>query len=222
MTKIKRKAESFIKEHKIYDITYQNLKNVTEEMGYIIVEYDRSYNDENVEELIGALKLRPYVEASRGFTYVDMDNRIIFLSKSLNDYEKLIVLSHEIGHICLNHFNSGNIIGNDVIQEKDANEFSHYLLKNSIKMQIYLKFNKNKKRTAVLIIAAATLIVGVVGIGIAQKQKSYFGNYYVTETGCKYHKKNCIFVKNKANIHRLTKEEFSDGRYTPCNICLPE
>lgn len=219
---VKQKAEKFIKEYKLYDVTYKNLKAAAMAMGYVVVEFNSHYNDEHVENLIDALKIKHYAETSRGFTYVDTDNRIIFVNQSLNDYEKLVVLSHEIGHVYLNHFNTGNIIGNDVIQEKDANEFSHYLLKKNLKMRIYSKIHKNKKVSIICAVTVLIIAVGTAGTGITKKQQSYYGQYYVTQTGNKFHKKDCIFVKNKTNIHRLTKEEFQEGKYQPCNTCLPE
>ena len=39
--------------------------------------------------------------------------------------------------------------------------------------------------------------------------------------GNKYHEKDCIFVKDKTNVHRMTEEEFESGEYEPCRICLP-
>ena len=55
----------------------------------------------------------------------------------------------------------------------------------------------------------------------AEKEKHYYGTYYITESGNKYHERNCIFVKDKTNIRRMTVEEFESGEYEPCAICLP-
>ena len=48
----------------------------------------------------------------------------------------------------------------------------------------------------------------------------YYGEYYVTPSGTKYHTKDCNFVSGKKNIHRLTKEEYESGEYKPCQICI--
>ena len=49
----------------------------------------------------------------------------------------------------------------------------------------------------------------------------YKDNLYVTSTGECYHKKECIFIKNKTNTRKLAKEEFEKGTYSPCDMCLP-
>ena len=46
--------------------------------------------------------------------------------------------------------------------------------------------------------------------------------YYVTPTGKKYHREDCIFIKDKKNVERLTDKEYYSGEYDPCQICLPE
>jgi len=53
----------------------------------------------------------------------------------------------------------------------------------------------------VLIIA---LILSMVFIRI-NKEQTYYGDYYVTTSGHKYHRKECIYVKYKNNISRLAK-----------------
>ena len=52
--------------------------------------------------------------------------------------------------------------------------------------------------------------------------KNYYGEYYITRTGNKYHKKDCVYVKDKTNTHRMTIEEFESGEFEPCKICLPD
>jgi hypothetical protein len=51
-------------------------------------------------------------------------------------------------------------------------------------------------------------------------EKTYYGEYYVTENGEKYHDEDCIYIKDKSNVHRLTIEEYESGEFEPCQICL--
>lgn len=51
--------------------------------------------------------------------------------------------------------------------------------------------------------------------------KKYYGEYYITSTGNKYHDKDCGYVKGKDNIERLTVEQYESGEYEPCGKCLP-
>ena len=71
------------------------------------------------------------------------------------------------------------------------------------------------KKIKIMIIIAAT-ITNVI------QSKSYYGDYYITKSGEKYHKEGCIFVKDKKNIERLTEEKYYSGEYEACQICLPE
>ena len=77
----------------------------------------------------------------------------------------------------------------------------------------------------VSLIALVVLITGIAAISILHYisvEKSYYGEYFVTENGEKYHEENCIYIKDKSNVHRLTIEEYESGEFEPCQICLPE
>lgn len=137
------------------------------------------------------------------------------------DNEKRLVLAHEEGHIYCDHLSSVPILGRDVIEEHEANEFTHYILSQSPvnKISTFLK----EKWKAVCIVAAVA-IVFIIGISIfhsGQKKENYYKEYYLTSTGNKYHRIECIFVKDKDNVHRMTNGEFESGEYSPCGICLP-
>ena len=62
----------------------------------------------------------------------------------------------------------------------------------------------------------------VMGVVHNERQRSYYGEYYITNSGHKYREAECIFVKDKSNVERLTKEDYYSGEYEPCQICLPE
>lgn len=59
-----------------------------------------------------------------------------------------------------------------------------------------------------IIICMVLIGIGVTVFSTASKESSYYGELYVTPTGNKYHKKDCIFIKGKTNSRRMTKEEF--------------
>ena len=66
------------------------------------------------------------------------------------------------------------------------------------------------------------LTIGTVIITNVMRNNAYYGEYYITESGEKYHKEDCIFVKDKKNVERLTETDYYSGEYEPCQICLPE
>ena len=54
------------------------------------------------------------------------------------------------------------------------------------------------------------------------RNNSYYGEYYITENGTKYHEKDCMIIKDKNNTQRLTKSDYESGDYEPCQVCLPD
>ncbi len=80
---------------------------------------------------------------------------------------------------------------------------------------------KHKKLVILVCVCVLVAVIGVTVFSIVSKENSYYGEYYVTSTGSKYHEKDCIFVKDKTNVRLLTKEEFENGDYEPCETCLP-
>ena len=219
---IKKKAKSFIRKYKLKKISFEDLKNVAEKVGYTVISFNASYNDGNVGTIISNLNLQKEIIVSRGFTYVDKNYRLIFINEDLTEEEKVLVLSHELGHIECGHLSLQYIIGKDVKEEHEANEFSHYLLNRNVIDKGRITIREHKKIfVTVVILLFITLILSVIMFS-AKKEKSYYGEYYITSSGDKYHKKECIFVKNKNTVERLTKEKFETEKYSACNICLPE
>lgn len=219
---IRKEANRFINQYCIKQLSFESLKKVLTQQGYLLVEYNSIYNDEAVSSLLQSLNLQDMVSKSRGFSYADKNHRIVFVNEDLSDEEKLMVLAHEEGHIYLNHMTSQCCIGHDVKQEHDANEFAHYILNQSAlcKVSFFLKRHKRICISVACVILA--IAVGTTGILVYNRDQSYYGEFYVTSSGQKYHRKDCIFVKNKTNISRLTKEQFDSGEYDPCEICLPQ
>ena len=218
---IKKKAKSFLKEYGLQNVTLENLRSAIQKQGYTVVEYNNIFNDENVAALIDALGLENFCERSKGFTYADTKRRLVFLHEDLSDKEKLMILAHEEGHIYCNHLTSTPVLGRDVIEEHEANEFAHYLLNQSVWQKIGYVVKGHKKTSAAIVVAIALLVVsGFVGYKI-YCGNTYYGEYYITSTGNKYHDKDCGYVKGKGNIERLTIEQYESGEYEPCGVCLP-
>ena len=67
---------------------------------------------------------------------------------------------------------------------------------------------------SILILERAETLGGI----LEQCIHTGFGLHYFGE---EYHEEKCVFVKDKDNIERLTKEQFENREYEPCGICLP-
>lgn len=219
---IKKTVNQFIKQHHIMTVHYSALKEVIKNIGFTIIEFNNIFNDKDVETVIQNLGLSETVLRSRGFTYADNNYRLVFINEDLNDDEKLYVLSHELGHIVCEHFTAGPMIGRDVKEEHEANEFSHYLLKQNSLRNLRFALVKRKKIVTICASLLFVILALVIAGRIINKETSYYGDFYITTTGRKYHQAECIHVKNNNNIERLTKEQFESGEYGPCGTCLPQ
>ena len=218
---VKLKVRKFIKEFGVHELNYASLRGYVERQGYTVVEYNHLSNDEIVSSLINALNLSENISNSKGFTYADQNQRIVFIHEDLSDAEKLVVLSHETGHIYLGHMSSAPIIGRDVQEEYEANEFAHFLINPGRWDRTISSIRKHKVATIIIAICVVALVAAGVIFSQIEKEKQYYGEYYITESGNKYHEKDCIYVKDKTNTHRMTVEEFESGEYEPCKMCLP-
>lgn len=222
MNKIKQLASAFIKENKLYSLTFSSLKSSAENIGYTVIEFTNTLSNGDVKTIVEKLCLNEYIKKSNGFTFANDKYRLIFINKDLNEKEKLIVIAHELGHIVCKHLGTNLIIGQDVLEEYEANEFAHFILQNGLKKRIYRFFLKHKKLAVATLILITLVVISVPATMFIKTQQSYYGEYYITDTGQKYHKKECIFIKDKKNVKRLTKEEFEADKYSACGICLPQ
>ena len=212
-----KQARAFKKKYQLKAINSAVLCETLEKQGYTVVEFNAIENPTDVAALIEALNLQEQIIVSKCFTYQNDKYRIVFLHEDLNDEERTIVLAHEEGHIWNDHMSADSILGKDIIQEYGANEFAHYLLKD--------KTGKNKRTKLIAAICALVILAGA-GTGIAIKQNYdkavYTENLYRTETGGKYHVRDCMYIKDKTDVYRLTQEEFDSGEYEPCEACMPD
>lgn len=167
MTEIEKKASLFRKKYIHGKKTTRALCSALDEMGYTVVFFHTASNEPEVDVLIQRLDLLALVCTQRGFTFANDKYRLVFVNDDLSEEEKLVVLAHEIGHIYLRHVTRASIIGNDVIEEHEANEFSHYLL---------------YKSNRALIIACVSIGIAVLAIiVVALTQRWFRGSTPVSE-----------------------------------------
>ena len=219
---IRRLVRELCCHYKVRQADLQTIRQIIQAQGYTIIEFDPYAADEDLDLIISRLDLGDMISRRNGFTYADTEYRLVFVNKELNENEKKIVLAHEMGHIVCGHLTHSPILGNSVIEEDEANQFAHYMiyLRTLDWLRISLVLFKKKVLAAVLLICIVGSFVGYHMYN--QKEASYYGEFYVTENGEKYHKKGCAVIKDRTNIKRLTKKEYESGMYTPCQICLPD
>lgn len=213
----KKSVKAFKRKYKLKKISSQSLSEVLNKQGFTLIRFNGADDDDDVRTLIAALDLQEYVLTYRCFTYQDNKYRLVFVNENLNEEETTIVLAHEEGHIWHKHLNNKNVLGNDIVQEYQANEFSHYLLVD--------KTGKKKKISICAAVGSLILVIGLVTGYYFKSQhdeKIYTDNLYRTATGSKYHVRDCMYIKDKTDVQRLTREEFDSGEYEPCNACKPD
>lgn len=216
---IKQRASSLLSEYRLQTITLDNLVYIIEDQGYEIVEYN--LEDLAARHLLDKMGLTEYARARKAFTYKQSAARFVFIFEDLSAKEKLFALAHEVGHIICGHLKDGNT-EYSVDEEYEANEFAHHLLHPGqwLRIKSWIMAHRNIAITvatiALLVIFGAIIATNVI------RNNSYYGEYYITESGEKYHQADCIFVKDKTNVERLTEKDYYSGEYEACQICLPE
>lgn len=197
---------------------YDRLYDAVQSLGYTVVEFNECCNEPEVESLIRMLRIEKRLLSARGFTYANEHHRLVFVNEKLSDEEKAVVLAHECGHIRLGHLGERTIFGDDVRQEYAANEFAHYVMHESFlhRAGAFLR----KRWIAVTVVAV--LLCGIAGAVFYFVNAPYFGRYYLTKTGKKYHTASCVFIAKSSYSRRMTKDDYASGFYEPCSICMPE
>ena len=219
---VRYKAKNLLLEYGIGKITLDNLVYIIEQQGFEIIEYSQQDRTDSVWTLLQTLNLAPYAESGKAFAYKCGKSKLLFVCEEMTADEKLYALAHEEGHIVFGHLCNGACSGNIVEEEYVANEFAHYLLNPPLWLKAVATIKSHKKQSIWIAVIALVLAIAIpVTINIIQSQ-SYYGEYYVTENGTKYHEKDCMTIKDRSNVRRLTEKDYCSGDYGPCHVCLPE
>ena len=167
---------------------------------------------------------------------------LIFINDDVPCERKLYLLLHEIGHIMLKHLGDGRIrVTDKVLLDIEANAFVYEVLQLKpytglkymlaafgivcISLSIYIL-----KPTDNAVMPVNNTITYNTPIETPYEYPSQTINeqnaleesrdiVYITSTGNKYHRANCIYTKDK-DCTALTREE-AEKNYTPCKVCNP-
>lgn len=218
---IRKKVSRFCREFSLKDVSSDSLIDAMEKQGYTVISFNNVSNDDDIRVLADSLGISEMMRHSKGFTYFSQRHRLVFIHEGLSETEKIIVLAHEEGHIYCGHSSAAPIMGSDVNDEYEANEFAHFLLSRGRAARAADMIKQHKRVSAAAAAVLLIIISAAVLFTVSNNEHRYYGEYYITSSGSKYHKKDCIFVKDKSNVRRMTEEEFESGDYDPCAICLP-
>lgn len=218
----KIKAKKLLLQYGISKLTLDNIIYVIESQGYEIIEYSQTDTTSSAWMVIKNLNLSLYAYSGKAFGYQNGKTKLLFVCEDLSADEKLYALAHEEGHILCGHLISGVCDGNLVEQEYIANEVAHYLMNPPFFIKAWIMLLDHKKAAVTVLSAIGVLAIILIVVLTVHRNNSYYGHYYITENGSKYHEKDCMIIKDKTNIRRLTEEDYSTGEYEPCQVCLPD
>lgn len=221
--------------HKHYLLdNYTDLQRIIEFNQFTIIEYRKHTNSEPVSELIKRLGVENEIKQNDSFLYINNNLKFLFINTDVSDEDKCALLRHELGHICDPDFKNSAIHYSKIKKEEFANEFSCYIKNSGVCFIAYIFIMKKWK----LLVSLMALIICILGfsfinnnpiipptkpvIGDASTSVTSDGIYYVTSSGKKYHRKNCIIIKYKNNLTKIQLNDAVTDGYKPCLICNPE
>ena len=218
---VRYKVKNLLLKYGIGKATLENLIYIIEDQGFEIIEYSQQDRSDSVWTLLQTLNLTAYAESGKAFAYRCGKNKLLFVCEEMTANEKLYALAHEEGHIIFGHLCSGACDSNAVEEEYIANEFAHYLLHPPLLLRFAATAKSHKKKTMWIMIVALALVVIIPSTVSVIQSRSYYGEYYVSESGTKYHEKDCMTIKDRSNVRRLTEKDYYSGDYEPCQVCNP-
>ena len=160
MNYIKGKAWELIKDCDMHkSIGVAEAKKIIDDLGYTIVYYQ--IGNAEAEALLEKIGKLEYARTRSSFSYKDDSQKLVFIRKYQAIGEELIVLTHEIGHICLGHLDiSGFCPDSDVRREEEAQRFALHLRS----YQGMVTRRRLRRPSVVSIICFAATLVGVIAL----------------------------------------------------------
>ena len=108
------------------------------------------------------------------------------------------------------------------MHEFEANEFAHYVLNPTLFNKTTTFIVSHKAISIIAGILALLIIGGCIVTPIVLRQQSYYGNYYVSPSGTRYHEEDCFYIRDKKTKVRVTRDIVIERNLEPCKVCLPE
>lgn len=108
------------------------IEKIIQRQGFEIVSYNVPLDTDDIDEF-NTLGLLETAKTFKAFTYVDNDYKFVFYRATLSAQERMRLLAHELGHICLGHFvipgvRCSSELKNKSPQEIEADDFAVELL----------------------------------------------------------------------------------------------
>ena len=203
---------------KIGEMNLENIEKYVRSQGWDLEYYGNDNLLDRYIESLGATECAAHTDA---FTYRDHMKVTIFVRYNCSQFKKMSLLLHEIGHIVLGH----NIRNLNEYEEYEADYFA-------IECQ---KAKSNAKPILITALVALTICViffTLIQLGNTsairpantsdnQVVTDSSDSVYITPSGNKFHRNDCVFVENRNDIVQLDRNEAIAMNKEPCQVCKP-
>lgn len=204
---IKRTARVFRRNNLKGKVSYDSLKEYLQNKGYSVIVYDINSD----LALLGKYGINAAELNANAFTLCTDDFKAVFIDNRVSTDNVVYSLLHEVGHIVLKHLEQDSTYANVRLLDMQAEAFAYEVLSYKSKKHIYI---------TVIMMFFISLSLGIGKYNMTRETvKTESEMVYVTASGTKYHRKNCIYVYNK-ECSALTAEQ-AKKNYTPCKVCNP-
>ena len=206
-------------------LTLSNVEKEINKLGYSVVLFNTFEGDLEIERYY----LEEETKKEKAFTYYETA-KIVFVDGNLHLTDRLYLLLHELGHICLDHLEGDNISNNNkYLLDIEADNFAYSIIKG--------KQTWSENILLASIILSASIIAGVYITNTTPKAVEttviptptpavtetiipQTDIVYVTKYGTKFHKTGCRYIKGKDDLVELSRTQ-AEKNYTPCSVCDP-
>ena len=224
-------ALKFIKQNNLTqrNLTSFVLEGIFVDLGYEILSFNKLRNTKKVQAIIDAYDLHDDVGHRKIFTFTGDNIKLLFIHDHMSEEDRIHYLLHDLGHICLDHTNR---VCDETTQEREADDFAANV-KLILAYQNSFRF-MTATLAAVILIGAAHHFISNSDAPIPTPQSSvetvfeptplptYLGEtVFITASGKKMHKADCMYIQNKTNIIELSREKAVNLGYEPCKVCKP-
>lgn len=198
----KNKAVLLLKKDLHGQVTINTITRYLQQKGFYVV----FYSNDTENEFIKQNNLDDYSKTVQAFTFVEGDTRIVFVNNSLSHENMLYSMLHETAHIVLGHLQEHAC--DERLAEMQAEAFAYEILSSA---------KGKNKMIGIGLFIVALLVSGLLFFNYFTPHSDNM--VYITPTGAKYHRENCIFTKDK-NCTAVTLSE-AQKNYSPCSVCNP-
>ena len=172
------------------------------------------YANEEEDELIAKHELDSRVKIIHAFTVVENNSKFVYVNNALSAENKTYSILHETGHIVLGHLDSEDIVVNERRREMEAEAFAYTVLNPQRQNRTILAL-----LITLIILTFANLIPMQSAVETASFMDAQIEYVYITPSGKKYHRDNCMHVRGKDCT--VLSEMEAQKNYEPCLVCNP-